>query len=61
MDRTDRDLHDKAFSDAACREDDFVLAGRGSIVDELFMPVRDGAPRWILETKVATALADGSS
>jgi PAS domain S-box-containing protein len=58
--RTDHDLHDKAFSDAAWREDDFVLAGRGPIVDELLMPVRDGSPRWIFKTKVATALADGS-
>jgi len=58
--RTDHDLHDKAFSDAAWREDDFVLAGHGPIVDELYMPVRDGSPRWILKTKVATALADGS-
>ncbi len=57
---TDHDLHDKAFSDAAWREDDFVLAGHGPIVDEIHMPVRDGSPRWILKTKVATALADGS-
>jgi len=58
--RTDHDLHDKAFSDAAWREDDFVLAGRGPIVDELLMPIKGGTPRWILKTKVATSLADGS-
>jgi PAS domain S-box-containing protein len=58
--RTDHDLHDRAFSDAVWQEDDLVLAGRGPIVHELFMPIRDGSPRWILETKVATALADGS-
>jgi len=57
--RTDHDLHDQAFSDAAWREDDHVLSGNGPIMAELRMPLLDGAPRWIMKTKVATTLADG--
>ncbi len=58
--RTDHDLHAAEYADAVVREDDHLLAGGDPIVGEALIPMSDGRTRWMLKTKVATTLSDGS-
>jgi PAS domain S-box-containing protein len=58
--KTDHDLHAAEYADVAVREDDHLLAGGDPIVGEALIPIADGRTRWMLKTKVATTLSDGS-
>ena len=58
--RTDFDLLPPEHAARAFAEDDAVLAGAPAITTEQLIRFGDEAPRWLLMTKVATTLDDGS-
>jgi PAS domain S-box-containing protein len=58
--RTDADLLPPEQAARATAEDDAVLAGAAPITTEQMIRFGDGPARWLLMTKVATTLDDGS-
>jgi PAS domain S-box-containing protein len=58
--RTDADLLPPEQAARATAEDDAVLAGAAPITTEQMIRFGDGPVRWLLMTKVATTLDDGS-
>ncbi|MFO1320170.1 MAG: PAS domain-containing protein [Burkholderiales bacterium] len=58
--KTDFDLHDDAYATATWTEDEEVLAHGGILNSEIRMEFENQAPRWIMKSKVATTLDDGS-